>query len=101
MAVHPWLIAQNRNVSQRQTFDFHMPASRTDERPARHQKIARLRFLDADRTDFIEASGEHLRESLRHVLHDEDGSRKVSWKLRQHVLQCLRSSSRNADGDDL
>ena len=55
--------------------------------------------LTRDGADFIQTPGKHFGETFRHVLHHHDGAGKIRRQLREYILQSLRSSGGNADGD--
>ena len=99
MSVDSRLVAQHRDISQRQALHLQVPAARADQHPSRQQQVARLRFLTRDGADFVQPPGKHFGKAFRHVLHHHNGAGKIRRQLREHVLQGLRPSGGNADGD--
>ena len=58
-----------------------MAIARTDENAAGDKEIPRAGLLNVQSATFVEALGEHFGETFRHVLHDDDGGRKVRRNL--------------------
>ena len=101
VTVDSGLVAQHRDIPQRQAFYLQVPASRADQHPSRQQDVSRLRFLDPDGADFIQTPGKHFGETFRHVLHHHNRAGKIRRQLRENVLQSLRPSGRDPDGNHL
>ena len=95
MSIDPFLIVQDGHISQGESLHFYVPVSWANQRPPRQQQISRLRFLHLESAGFIQSAREHLGKTIWHVLYYHESPRKVSGKLRQHVLQRVRPSSRN------
>ena len=95
MSIDSFLIVQDGHISQGESLHFYVPVSWANQRPPRQQQITRLRFLHLESAGFIQSAREHLGKTIWHVLYYHESPRKVSGKLRQHVLQRVRPSSRN------
>ena len=74
--------------------------ARTDQYATGQQDIAGLRLLDLNGAGFIQTAGKHVGKAIGHVLHHHDGAGKIRRQLRENILQSVRSSGRNADGND-
>jgi hypothetical protein len=81
VTIHSGFVAEHSDVAEGKPFHFHVPASRADQHSSGHQEISRLRFFHAQWTNFIQSPRKHVGESIRHVLHHGDRSRKVARQL--------------------
>jgi len=63
--------------------------------------VARLRFFHFNGATFIQPAREHLSKAFWHVLHNYDGSAKITRQLRQHILQSIGTAGRDSNRDYL
>src|SRR5688572_12587394 len=76
-------------------------SSGSQEHQAGAHDVSFFGLLHVQRRELVEAIGEHLGVTLRHVQRDRDRDRKVRRELWNQIPQRLWPSRGNADHDDL
>src|SRR5881394_599735 len=100
VAIDRWTIRQSHHVAARHAAHHNVAIPGANQNTAREKEIAGARFVHFERAAFVQALGKHFGKAFRHVLHDEDGRKKIAWDLRQHELQRVGPSRGNSDRDN-
>jgi len=80
--------------------DHHVAIAGTDQNAAGEKEIAGTRFVNFQSAALVETLRKHFREPFGHMLHDENGGKKIRRDLRKNELQGVRATGGNSNGDD-